>query len=380
MSKEVIFSVSNDIVTDQRVLKVATEVSVSGADVTIIGRRLPLSLGTENLGFRIIRYSMLFRKGFLFYLFFNIRLLCTLLRRRPVLLVSNDLDTLPANFIVSRIKNVPLIYDSHEYFTGSPELAGRRFVKAVWRRIERFIIPRLQFMMTVNKSIADLYESEYGLDITVVRNFSLAWKGKVSLRSDLGIPEDHLLCVIQGTGLNVGRGGIELVEAISGTEGIHLMVIGRGDQIGAIRKRVFDLELWDRVTLLPVMPWEDMMRYTAMADVGLSLDKAGSLNYNNSLPNKIFDYMNAGLALIVTDLKEVSSIVKDSENGIIIKHPDPAEIRKALQKFRTDGLLLSDCKLRSKEKFHDYRWEQELDKLYALYSRAGLKMDVSSGL
>lgn len=375
MSKEVIISVSNDIVTDQRVLKVVRELSATGSGITVIGRQLPWSLDVETAGFRVIRYRMLFRRGFLFYLFLNIRLVLTLLRRRADLLVANDLDTLPANYLVSRIKKTVLVYDSHEYFTGSPELMNRPFVRGIWKGLEKFIVPRIKYMMTVNQSIADLYHSEYGIEVVAVRNFSREWNGVVASRSELGISEDDLLCVLQGTGLNTGRGGGELINALKECQGVHLLIIGRGDQIGAIRNSVLENGLIDSVTMLPVMPWDDMMSYTSMADVGLSLDRGDSLNYNFSLPNKLFDYMNAGLALIVTNLKEVAAVVNESGSGIIIAQPDESEIRSALKQFRDNRVLLNQCKAGSSVASGRYRWEKEKEKLIDLYSRAGLNFN-----
>ncbi|MBK8415725.1 MAG: hypothetical protein IPL22_15220 [Bacteroidetes bacterium] len=77
-------------------------------------------------------------------------------------LFANDLDALPANYLASRLKRIPLIYDSHEYYTGVPELENRPFVKACWKWFERMIFPGLKTIITVNDSIASLYEKEYG--------------------------------------------------------------------------------------------------------------------------------------------------------------------------------------------------------------------------
>ena len=88
------------------------------------------------------------------------------------ILVANDLDTLLPNYLVSKLKHLPLVYDSHEYFTGVPELTGRPFVKWVWKTIERSIFPHLKYVMTVSDSIADKYEREYNARPLTVRNCS----------------------------------------------------------------------------------------------------------------------------------------------------------------------------------------------------------------
>ncbi len=85
-------------------------------------------------------------------------------------MISNDLDTLPANYIASRIRGVPLIYDSHELFTQVPELIHRKAVQSAWKFIERILLPKLQHAVTVNYSIATIYRRLYGTRFKVVRN------------------------------------------------------------------------------------------------------------------------------------------------------------------------------------------------------------------
>ena len=127
-----------------------------GCDVTIVGREWGSKCGDEAFPFRIIRFRMIFNKGFLFYKFFNIRLFIHLLFGKYDLLIANDLDTLLPNYIVSKIRKLTLVYDSHEYFTGVPELNGRPFVKWVWTLIEKSVFPHLRNVITVSDSIASI--------------------------------------------------------------------------------------------------------------------------------------------------------------------------------------------------------------------------------
>ena len=133
----VAFSVTNCICHDQRVLKIAETVSSLDCEITIIGRKSGDCCDTDKIPFNTKRFKMFFKRGFFFYKCFNIRLFLYLLFHKYDLLVSNDLDTLLPNFLVSRLKHLPLIYDSHEYFTGVPEIQNRTFVKWVWKSIEK---------------------------------------------------------------------------------------------------------------------------------------------------------------------------------------------------------------------------------------------------
>ena len=160
MADRIIISVTSDLVTDQRVQRAAGTLKEAGYQVMLVGRVLSDSIEMKGKRFRITRFKLWVNKGPFFYLNYNLRLFWYLLWNQADILLSNDLDTLPANFLVSKIKGIPLVYDSHEYFTGVPELSQRPKVKAIWKRIESFIFTKIQYAYTVNSSIAQLYEDE----------------------------------------------------------------------------------------------------------------------------------------------------------------------------------------------------------------------------
>src|SRR5258707_630762 len=120
--KRVIISVVSDLVTDQRVHRVATSLQQYGFPVTLVGRKMKHSLPVDQRSYKTVRFKRWKNKGPLFYMFYNIRLFFYLLFHKADVLVANDLDTLLPNFIVSKIKGTELFYDSHEYFTEVPEL------------------------------------------------------------------------------------------------------------------------------------------------------------------------------------------------------------------------------------------------------------------
>ena len=168
----VAFSVTNCICHDQRVLKMAGTVSRLNCDITIIGRKRGDCCNNDTVPFRTKRFRMIFKRGFLFYKFFNIRLFIYLLLHKFDLLVANDLDTLLPNFLVSKLKGLPLVCDSHEYFTGVPEIQNRPFVKWVWQCIEKMIFPHLNYVITVCDSIAAQSVAEYRIRPFNIKNCS----------------------------------------------------------------------------------------------------------------------------------------------------------------------------------------------------------------
>ncbi len=168
-----------------------------------------------SLTYKTVRMRLLFVRGPLFYAEFNIRLFLFLLFKKVNLFLSNDLDTLLPNFLVSRLRNIPLAYDSHEYYTETPELVNRKFVQHVWKLMEQFMLSRIDRMITVNESIAQMFRQEYGIEVVVVRNIPPSIKiSTTKSRSDLGLPVEKKLLILQGSGINIDRGVEELVLAM----------------------------------------------------------------------------------------------------------------------------------------------------------------------
>jgi glycosyltransferase involved in cell wall biosynthesis len=370
------FSVTNCICNDQRVLKMAETVSRLNCEITIIGRKRGDCCNKNSVPFKTIRFRMLFSRGFLFYKFFNIRLFFYLLLHKSDLLVSNDLDTLLPNFLVSKLKRLPLVYDSHEYFTGVPELQSRPFIKWIWESIERMIFPNLENVITVCDSIADQYNTEYGIRPVTVRNCS---KKSDSIqpysREELGINKDHLLIILQGTGINIDRGGEELIEAVRQTENISLLIAGTGDVIAELKLIVKTNSLNDRILFIPKMPWEEMMKYTKSVDTGVTLDKDSNMNYRFSLPNKLFDYLSAGIPVIASDLYEVNKIVTENDCGIIIPSVTPEDISSALKHLFSDREKLAELKRNALLTSQKLNWDIESEKVIEFYRKV-LKYDI----
>jgi glycosyltransferase involved in cell wall biosynthesis len=322
--------VSNDLVHDQRVRKVCDELLQQGHTLTLIGRKLKTSEPIDRT-YEIVRLRLPFTSGALFYASLNLRLLFFLLSRKFDVVHANDLDTLLPAFIVGRLKRWHIVYDSHEYFTESAGLTGRKFQKSVWLAIEKWIFPKLHHVVTVNESIASIYRKLYAVPVQVVRNIPpFKAMDQHPTRAKLNLPENCRIVLLQGAYIDHDRGCLEAVESMQWVENILFLVIGSGQEVGLAKERSRDLGLQEKVVFMPKMPFDQLREYTSVADLGLSLDKPLHLNYKLSLPNKLFDYIHAGIPVVTSPLPELKRIVDTYEIGMTTNGYTPEAIAETI--------------------------------------------------
>jgi glycosyltransferase involved in cell wall biosynthesis len=307
---------------------------------------------------------LLFKKGALFYAWFNIRLFFFLLFRKADVLLSNDLDSLLANFVIARLKRTELVYDSHELYTEVPELTSRPKIRQVWLSIEEYIFPRLNNVYTVNESIAEIYKKKYSVDVGVVRNVSPRWKPDlIRSKAKLGLPEDVKLIILQGSGINVDRGAEEAVEAMLWVKGALLLIVGAGDVIPALKTTVENMKLGHKIRFIDRVPYNEMMNYTFHADIGLTLDKDTNPNYKFSLPNKVFDYIHTQTPILSSPIIEIQRVITKHDVGVVLKTHSAQNIAQCLNKLLTDEKELKRLKSNCIKAAENECWETEKNTL-----------------
>jgi len=366
---KIIVTVTNDLTHDQRVRKVCASLVDLGYTPLLVGRKRKDSSAVKR-AYPTKRLKLLFNKGPLFYAEFNLRLFFFLLLNRCAVIHANDLDTLLAGYLASKLKGVSLVYDTHEYFTEVPELQSNLTAKRVWETIEAWIFPRLKYLLTVNESIATLYKEKYGISLRVMRNIPNSDQpfSNVKTRNELGLPLNKKILIIQGTGINVDRGNEEILEAMTFLDEFYLLIVGSGDVLPKLKEQATDLGLSERIRFIDKLPYEQLIAYTSAADAGLSLDKNTNINYKYSLPNKLFDFIKAGIPCVVSDLPEVGKIVREYQVGLILSSFKAEQIAAEIEQFfigESPKIRLAD---NLKQASSELTWEKEAQSLIDIYS------------
>ncbi|MDR3219550.1 MAG: glycosyltransferase [Dysgonamonadaceae bacterium] len=357
-------SVTNDLVTDQRVHKVCTTLSQNGYDVKLVGRRFKDSKPLLR-SYQTFRMRLLFNRSAFFYAEYNIRLFFYLLFAKTDIYLSNDTDTLPANYLAAKIRHKPMVFDAHEMFPEVPEVTGRKFVKAIWTSIEDRIFPQLKNTYTVCRSIADIYNRKYGINMQVVRNIPPAGQARYTSRFPEEKAQEKKMILYQGA-VNLGRGIESMIDAMPYLDDCLFYVVGDGDVLTELKEKVKRMNLNDKVIFTGRIPFEKLPDYTACADVGINLLENKGLNYYYSLPNRIFDYIRQNIPILACDFPEVRNIVAQYGIGILTDNYEPQNLAFLVEKLIAEGKNTAGFEAANA----DLTWENESQTLLKIMAEA----------
>ena len=356
---KVLVSVFNNLYTDQRVEKVCRTLSENGFSIELIGNNWGgLPEMTRSYPFsRIILKSTVLRYA---YIEFQWKLYKKLLKRadNETILLANDLDTLLPNYLVSRKLNIPLVYDSHEIFTEMPSVNGR-FTQKIWRSLESFIVPKLNFMMTASESYADWFRKTYEIERpVVVQNFPL----KTANPQDYSIISTNKIILYQGV-INPSRGLDKMIPAMQEIEHAEFWIAGDGPKKAELKDLTKTLGLNDKVKFLGKLLPEKLREITHKADVGLSIEENNGLSYYFSMPNKVSDYIQARVPVVVSDFPEMRKVIDNFGAGEKIRNY--TELAEKVKIVLENGKQFYEDSLNIAAAHHC--WEQEEPKIIQLF-------------
>ncbi len=282
---------------------------------------------------------------------------------------SNDLNTLPQGYICSkwRLIKKPLIYDSHEVQT-----SRTGYDSAIYGKMEKFFIDRLDTMIVENHTRAKYNEVLYGFYPNVVHNYPFIQNRvantKVDLHEILKLPENEKILLYQG-GIQAGRGLDKLIQAVPKFDEGTLVLIGDGRIKPDLIKMVEEMNLQTKVKFLPKVPLSELPKYTRNAYLGFQVLNNINYNHYSASSNKLFEYMMAGVPVVACDFPEIKRVVEGEETGICIDSHKPDEIAAAVNKLISNQALrnrFSENSIKASELFN---WEQERELFINVYAK-----------
>jgi len=293
---------------------------------------------------------------------------------------AHDMSGLPACYIAARLRHKRLIYDAHELPLA--ELNHRLFhrMRPLLNWLLARCVSRCAGTITVSPPIAEEICNRYhAANVVVVRTIPPYQRVPESdrLRQFLGLSSDVRIALYQGI-LHVGRGLEGLIQAAAFLEPNNMIIMmGNGNLEAELKALVINEGVADRVKILPPVPYKELLSWTASADMGLIVYPPHySQNVQMCLPNKLFEFLMAGLPVLASQLGAVADIIRTYDVGRVVTSLSPRDIGGAINTMLTDRAALMRMQrnaLRASQQ--DLCWDKEKQVLIELYRKIlGMKV------
>lgn len=266
-------------------------------------------------------------------------------------------------------RQTKVIYDAHEFVPGLAK-PSPRLVKG-WATLEAEHIRRCDAVIAVSRPMANAIAAEYQLARSpyVVHNAPPPPdRSERSVRGDLGLSASVPLIVYSG-GITPERRVLDVVVAVGRLDGVHIALVTEEDRnTVAIQEAAVKGGFSDRVHILPYVPPHHVVSYLRDADIGVCPFDPGFRNYDLTLPNKLFEYLHAGLPVVASNCAATSELVTSLGVGAIFRSGDLDSLTGALSHLLDE---LPDYRSRvaaEREGLEPYSWEAQRLVLLSAYA------------
>lgn len=358
--KSLTFTVINDLTYDQRMQRICNSLANAGYSVLLVGRKMSSSLSLKNQPYKQKRLTCFFKKGKLMYVEFNLRLLFYLLSISSDCYCAIDLDTILPNYFVSKIKIKKRVYDAHELFTEQKEIVTRPGIHKLWVRVEKFAVPKFLNGYTVNDFIRRELKRRYSVNYKVVRNLPVL--SRLQPDSDKKDP----FIIYQGA-VNEGRSFETLIPAMNKVKA-RLEIYGHGNFFKKVSQLIKDFEVEYKVELKGLVAPEELRKITPTAYAAVMLFEDTGLNQYQSLANRFFDYIMAGVPQVCVAYPQYKFINDKYDIACLINNTDADTIATALNNLLSNDVYYHTLQQNCLKAREELNWEREEKVLIEFYS------------
>lgn len=305
-----------------------------------------------------------------------------IVRLRPDIIHAHDVHTIAAasaaaDALEQATGSRPLwLYDAHEFIAGL-SLYGRRNAteRAGWLNLEQEFAPRADAIITVSPDLADELARRYPEVDRVQVVLNAPWRSEGErpgphggVRAAVGLALDVPLLVYSGV-VTDARGVRTAIEAMPHLPECHLAIVSTtyaSPLTALLRERADSLGVTDRVHIVPPVPAQDVVAHLSTADLGL-IPIRRFPSHDVALTNKLFEYLHAGLPVVVSDCPAQKRFVRTEEIGAVHITDDALDLALAVRAVLAD-LDYYRTQARAPALIERFSWqgaEQQLAGLYA---------------
>lgn len=354
---------------DTRVTNLTNSLIEEGYEVKVIGFDWTTPDFKTVLGQTSI-YKLVKKKNSIhYYLTFLTTLFRELIKTNSSIYIAEDIITLPVVTFVAKLKKAKLYYNSREFYAFLAGLRNKPKTQALIRILEKFFIKKVDVVFVTGDGDAEFLQDYYGINNTVViRNLPL-FKNPTDakdFRKLLNIPKSNTILLYQGVILE-GRGFEPLLKAMSKIHNCNLIVLGTGIFQEKYENLASELDIGDRVHFLGNIDQSKLINYTAGADIGVALIENISKSYYYALPNKLFEYIMAGLPVLTSDLPQMKKIVETFSVGKVASLENGNDLEKVLTEMISDKDKIEKFKKATINASSELNWQKEFEKVKYLF-------------
>lgn len=290
---------------------------------------------------------------------------------------THDLMTLPVGWMLKRVTGGRLVYDCHELWLDRNRMPKRsRLNRFLVGRIESFLIRRTDANMVVSDSIAAELATRYRIPKPAVvvnaPDYRPVERSNL-LREQIGIPAEDRIVLYVGF-ITFNRGLEELIRSLRYLNACAVVLMGYGDggYLAGLKKLIADEGLDGKVHFFGPVPHEEVTRYAASADVGVATIRNACLSYYYCSPNKVFEYVAAGLPVVGSNFPDLKRVIEGHRLGVVVDPESPQGIATAIEYILSDKSRYEEMRKNALEAAKSYNWQSESEKLLLIYRGLGV--------
>jgi len=296
-------------------------------------------------------------------------------RKVKNIIKNNNFDIIIASDLYSLSgacsSNSKVIFDSREIYSELEAHIKKPLYRWFWKKYEKYYLQLINDVIVTADSDSAFLHNLYpfnNLSFYTIFNYPkyIKYKKTNLLREKFNISEKHKIILYQGV-LQEGRGISKLIQAINNSSQFSGVVIGNGLMKNRYIKEVSKNNLESRIFFMDAVPYNDLFRYTASADIGWLLINKTSISNKFALPNKLFEYVLMGIPVVSSNIKNITDIIYKHKLGVVVKNKNEVpEYEKVLSRLVAMNLDSSALHEIAKKYFV---WEQQENTFLTILSK-----------
>jgi glycosyltransferase involved in cell wall biosynthesis len=396
--KKVLILVLNSFTHDSRVLRQTRALSQAGYKPTVFAlHESDLPIQEDQPNYRLRRFRLVTRpwsKHNLIQLIKYAECVCRMtlagVRLKPEVVHANDIDTLPIGYFVAKLIRAKLVYDSHELWSDPAHRNSLQpWIFDVGVRMEKYLARRADAVMTPSPSYAHQMAKTMNIappivvrNVPVARSLDSPVEGRESLHDKLGAAHDVPIVLHLG---QIGRGrGLETIFlAMAEVQAPAILVLlgeGQPKDLDLLKTQARTLGITDRICFVPPVASDEVCRLCADATIGVTMIESICLSYNLTLPNKIFEYLQAGLPVVVSNIPEMAGIVKNYGVGETVPEGNASKLGNTLNRLLNSPETLARYRENAVSAARQLNWEKEQHVFLNVYQNLSVTTQNRSAL